>query len=211
MPKKLPIALKGLSDPTLRIANRKPTHARMVLTLVRDELEKDPSPVRNVEGLFIIEVLNKGVFIERWFLLFQGTFDKPYIGETRPVIPAYFKRNNESKRIKKSYPLTAIEVEDDDLLKLVTGGVSGFNAFSKGRVRIAGDLLLAEELEQIFRRSQGHEKALNYIRKIDHDQLVGHEEDIKRAENNTNEISADKASSVNEAGNVSLFETKAKL
>lgn len=219
----LGVALDNLDDPALRRAKRRwhPTHTRTLLGLINEELARDPSPVRNVEGLFIVEVQRKGDFVERWFLLFQGKYAPPYIGEMRPKIPAYFKhaKNGGSGGIKRSYPLAAIEVEDDDLLNLVTGGTSGFAAFSKGRLRIAGDLLLAQQLEDVFTRSHGQEKALAYLQRLQQERKAAQKQrgEAPSASSAVKPAVAagrdadDDVAAATEGAAESLFQTKAKL
>ncbi|KAJ3187952.1 hypothetical protein HDU85_006345 [Gaertneriomyces sp. JEL0708] len=134
----------------------RPTIASVLLPEVQRELNSDPSLARNLRGLFILTVLQKGVRKDEWYLFFRGLNTKPIISQTRPPVPS-------SK--EPPFPVILIEIEDADILKFITGGLTAVSAIANQRVRVMGDLLLAKQLEETFLRSGGPEKAVKYLEK----------------------------------------------
>jgi putative sterol carrier protein len=61
-------------------------------------------------------------------------------------------------------PVCIIELEDRDILKFVTGGLHGLKAFTENKIRIAGDITLAVQLEEVFRTTGGVEKAKEFLK-----------------------------------------------
>jgi hypothetical protein len=47
----------------------------------------------------------------------------------------------------------------------VTGGLHGLKAFAENRIRIAGDVELASQLEEVFMKTGGVEKAKEFLKK----------------------------------------------
>jgi putative sterol carrier protein len=45
---------------------------------------------------------------------------------------------------------TVIKMKSDDYVKMVNGKISGTMAFMKGQLKISGDMLLAQKMQQIF-------------------------------------------------------------
>ncbi|SAL96904.1 hypothetical protein [Absidia glauca] len=59
--------------------------------------------------------------------------------------------------IKGKVRTVRIQVEDSDALNLVTGGVTGIKTFMTGRVKVKGDLLLAQRLEEAVEKMRARE------------------------------------------------------
>jgi hypothetical protein len=53
----------------------------------------------------------------------------------------------------------------------LTGGLHGLKAFAENRIKIAGDVSLASELEQIFLKTGGIEKAKEFMKKAQKSKL----------------------------------------
>lgn len=62
-------------------------------------------------------------------------------------------------------PVVLIEIDDLDLYKFITGGLHGMKAYTKGRLKIAGDLMLATQLEEVFVKTGGVEKTQQFLKK----------------------------------------------
>ncbi|CAO3597088.1 unnamed protein product [Absidia cylindrospora] len=58
-----------------------------------------------------------------------------------------------------------IRIEDSDLLNFITGGLTGIKGYVSRRIKIKGDLVLAQKLNILFDKAGGRERALDYIRK----------------------------------------------
>ena len=83
----------------------------------------------------------------------------PTISQTRPSLPARKKDSN-----TPSLPLVVIEVEDNDIINFITGGLHGVKAYVSGKVKILGDLQLALDLEQVFFKTGGVEKVMTFLK-----------------------------------------------
>jgi hypothetical protein len=60
--------------------------------------------------------------------------------------------------------LVSAEIEDRDLLKLVTGGLTGLAAINTKKLLIEGDLVLAKTVEDIFvKKAGGVQRAREFI------------------------------------------------
>ncbi|KAI8080486.1 hypothetical protein BDF21DRAFT_339482 [Thamnidium elegans] len=57
-----------------------------------------------------------------------------------------------------------IQVDDSDLLNFITGGMTGVKAYMTGKIKVKGDLLLAQRLEEIFEKLGGRERAIDFIK-----------------------------------------------
>ncbi|KAI8391733.1 uncharacterized protein BYT42DRAFT_592087 [Radiomyces spectabilis] len=58
-----------------------------------------------------------------------------------------------------------IQVEDNDLLNFITGGMTGVKAYMTGKIKVRGDLILAQRLEEVFEKAGGRDRALEFIKK----------------------------------------------
>ena len=87
------------------------------------------------------------------YLLFQGKDVKPSVSQDKP------------KGLKRNIPIVLVEIEDTDILNFITGGLTGLQALNKKKVKILGDLVLAQELEQVFSKAGGVEKAMSFLKK----------------------------------------------
>ncbi|KAF9434347.1 hypothetical protein BGZ76_008162 [Entomortierella beljakovae] len=122
---------------------------------IRKEIEKKPT---NIRGFFIFNITKKGKHMTEWYLLFQG-FDAPAIvSQKRPELP-------KAKRDEQPIPVAIIQIEDSDLLNLMSGGLTGSRGIISGKIKIAGAIEMAEELENVFKKAKGTEKTLAYLEK----------------------------------------------
>ncbi|ORZ25628.1 hypothetical protein BCR42DRAFT_314700 [Absidia repens] len=79
--------------------------------------------------------------------------------DVRPVITN--KEDVAKAAVKGKVRTVRIQVEDSDALNLVTGGVTGIKAFMTGKVKVKGDLLLAQRLEAAVEKLGAREVSLN--------------------------------------------------
>ncbi|KAG9324973.1 hypothetical protein KVV02_000482 [Mortierella alpina] len=122
---------------------------------IKKEIEKNPS-LYAIRGFFIFNITKKGVPMTEWYLLFQG-FDAPAaVSQKRPEIP-------KAKREEQPIPVAIFQLEDSDLLNFMSGGLTGSRGIVSGKIKIAGAMELAEQLEEIFRKAKGADKTLAYL------------------------------------------------
>lgn len=87
------------------------------------------------------------------YILFQGKDSPATVSQSKPA------------SLKKGVPIVLIEIEDSDILNFITGGLTGLQALSKKKIRVLGDLELAQELESLFSKAGGVEKAMAFLKK----------------------------------------------
>ncbi|KAF9109963.1 hypothetical protein BGX27_006960 [Mortierella sp. AM989] len=122
---------------------------------IRKEIIANPS-LFAIRGFFIFNVTKKNRPMTEWYLLFQG-FDAPAIvSQKKPEIP-------KAKRDEDPIPVAILQIEDSDLLNFMSGGLTGPRGIVSGKIKIAGAVELAEQLEQIFKKAKGPEKTLAYL------------------------------------------------
>ncbi|CAO3678413.1 unnamed protein product [Umbelopsis vinacea] len=59
----------------------------------------------------------------------------------------------------------SIAVDDSDLVSFVTGGMTGVRAYMSGKLKVRGDLMLAQRLEEVFNKTGGQERAMEFMKK----------------------------------------------
>ncbi|KAF9549337.1 hypothetical protein EC957_004251 [Mortierella hygrophila] len=130
-------------------------NASILFPAIRSEIIENPS-LFAIRGFFIFNITKKTVPMTEWYLLFQG-FDAPAIvSQKRPVLP-------KAKRDEDPIPVAILQIEDSDLLNFMSGGLTGSRGIVSGKIKIAGAIELAEQLEQIFLKAKGQEKTLAYL------------------------------------------------
>ncbi|EGF76267.1 hypothetical protein BATDEDRAFT_92858 [Batrachochytrium dendrobatidis JAM81] len=136
----------------------KSLHASLLFPEIARKLSDNPTLLGNLSGLFIVTVLKRGEKKDDWYLLFRGQDAKPLISQTRPSLP-------QLKGNEKPLPMVAVEIEDRDIYKFITGGMHGLKALTQNRVKIAGDLLLAQQLEEVFYKTGGVDQVRAFMEK----------------------------------------------
>ncbi|KAL9558184.1 hypothetical protein PS6_001449 [Mucor atramentarius] len=82
--------------------------------------------------------------------------------EIQPVITS--DKGKAQSSAKGKVKKVKIQVEDHDLLNFITGGLTGVKAYMVGRIKVRGDLVLAQRLEEVFERAGGRDRALEFIK-----------------------------------------------
>ncbi|KAI9312475.1 hypothetical protein BX666DRAFT_1866161 [Dichotomocladium elegans] len=86
----------------------------------------------------------------------KGLFTMPVITESE---------EKAKKEAKTKVRVVKIRIEDSDLVNFITGGMTGVKAYMTGRIKVRGDLVLAQQLEQVFEKAGGRERAIAFIQK----------------------------------------------
>ncbi|CAO3623091.1 unnamed protein product [Cunninghamella blakesleeana] len=136
--------------PTVLVSN-------IVLPEVERQLVSDRSLWPNIKGFFVVSVTKRRRPATTWYILLQGN-------EVQPIITNNAKKVQDITK-KRKIKTVKIRVEDSDLLNFVTGGLTGIKAYTNRRIKVRGDLALAQSLESLFEKAGGRERALDYIQK----------------------------------------------
>ncbi|KAG2233880.1 hypothetical protein INT48_005221 [Thamnidium elegans] len=131
------------------MAPTSPLMADLMLPELERQLAEDDTLWPNVKGLYIITVTKKRKPTATWYLLLQGN-------DVQPVITADQAKARAATRGKVR--TVKIQIEDSDLL-------TGVKAYMVGRIKVRGDLVLAQRLEEVFEKAGGKERALEFIKK----------------------------------------------
>ncbi|KAJ3294210.1 hypothetical protein HK104_003848 [Borealophlyctis nickersoniae] len=134
----------------------KPLNASILFPELAKELRNNPSLAGNVKGLVVVTVLKNRVKKDEWYGVFQGRDAKPIISQTRPSFPP-------TNSAVAGLPVVVVELEDADILNMITGGLTGLKAFTTNRIKIVGDLDVARQIEEVFVKTGGVEKAMEYL------------------------------------------------
>ncbi|KAG9321766.1 hypothetical protein KVV02_005685 [Mortierella alpina] len=128
---------------------------------IRKEILANPS-LFAIRGFFIFNITKRRVPMTEWYLLFQGFKAPAQVSQTRPEIP-------KAKSDEDPVPVAILQIEDSDLLNFMSGGLTvsfgtaGPRGIVSGKIKIAGAIELAEQLEEIFRKAKGPEKTLAFL------------------------------------------------
>ncbi|CEG68459.1 hypothetical protein RMATCC62417_04716 [Rhizopus microsporus] len=135
--------------------NRQLLVADVLLPEIEKQLIQDDSLWPNIKGLYVIHVTKKKQPVVTWYLLLQGNTVQPIITTHKDMV----------KRAKVFKVKTIkIQVEDHDLLNFITGGLTGVKAYMAGRIKVRGDLVLAQKLEEVFEKAGGRERAIEFMK-----------------------------------------------
>ncbi|KAI8092957.1 uncharacterized protein BX664DRAFT_328588 [Halteromyces radiatus] len=128
----------------------------IILPEVDRQISQDQALWPPVKGFFILSVTKKRKPSTTWYILFQGN-------EIQPIITKNEAKVRDALN-KKKVKVVKIRVEDHDVLNFITGGLTAIKAYVNRRIKVKGDLALAQRLVTLFEKAGGHERALDFIR-----------------------------------------------
>ncbi|KAF7724026.1 hypothetical protein EC973_001433 [Apophysomyces ossiformis] len=137
-------------------SNRPQLISDLMLPELQRQLLEDKSLWPNVKGLFIVTVTKRKKPAATWYLLLQGNQVQPLITDSEETA-----RGSAKGKVRT----VKIQVEDGDLLNFITGGMTGVKAYMTGKIKVRGDLILAQRLEEVFEKAGGRDRALEFIKK----------------------------------------------
>ncbi|CAO3611293.1 hypothetical protein MBANPS3_000017 [Mucor bainieri] len=129
--------------------------SNLLLPELERQLKEDQNLWPNVKGLFIVTVTKKKKAAATWYLLLQGK-------DVMPLITA--SEEDARAGVKGKIRTVKVQVDDADLLNFITGGMTGVKAYMTGKIKVKGDLLLAQRLEEVFEKLGGRERAIDFIK-----------------------------------------------
>ncbi|KAI7852009.1 hypothetical protein BDC45DRAFT_444644 [Circinella umbellata] len=88
----------------------------------------------------------------------------PNLNGRNKIKPIITKLKQTSKQATgKKVPVVKLQVEDADVLNFVAGGLTGMKAYVARRIKVRGDLILAQKLEKLFEKAGGRERAMQFV------------------------------------------------
>ncbi|KAI9491310.1 hypothetical protein BDB00DRAFT_767392 [Zychaea mexicana] len=87
-------------------------------------------------------------------------------GLIKPVITKLKQASRQASGEK--VPVVKLQVEDGDVLNFVAGGLTGVKAYTARRIKVRGDLVLAQRLEKLFEKAGGRERAMQFVQRNEH-------------------------------------------
>ncbi|KAI8139930.1 hypothetical protein BJV82DRAFT_521218 [Fennellomyces sp. T-0311] len=82
--------------------------------------------------------------------------------------PVITKIKQTSRQPTEKVPVVKLQLEDADVLSFVAGGLTGVKAYMARRIKVRGDLVLAQRLEQLFEKAGGRERAIEFVQQNEH-------------------------------------------
>ncbi|ORX45282.1 hypothetical protein DM01DRAFT_1328584 [Hesseltinella vesiculosa] len=128
--------------------------ANTILPVIQSQMQDSKEMWPNVKGLFVFTVTKQKKPATVWYLLLQGK-------DIQPVITN--KEEEAREATKGKVRVVRIQVEDKDAFTLISGGVTGMKAFMTGKIKVKGDLLLAQRLEEAVDKMGARELANAFI------------------------------------------------
>ncbi|PHZ07352.1 uncharacterized protein RHIMIDRAFT_209408 [Rhizopus microsporus ATCC 52813] len=136
--------------------NNQPLIADILLPEIEKQLIQDDSLWPNIKGLYVIHITKKKQPMATWYFEVIYVYAYFIIGNTvQPIITTHKDMVKRAKVFKVK--TIKIQVEDHDLLNFITGGMTGVKAYMAGRIKVRGDLVLAQKLEEVFEKAGGRE------------------------------------------------------
>ncbi|KAK9384042.1 uncharacterized protein V2V93DRAFT_363406 [Kockiozyma suomiensis] len=137
--------------------SKKPLTSHILFPEISKRFKENPSETASLHGLFIFSILRDSAIVDEWSILFPGGGTLPEVHHQ--AIPTGF-----AEKSKGRLSTVVIELDDRDLVKYITGGLTGLKGVTTGRIRIAGDIDLALRLEDAFVKTGGVQQTLSYLR-----------------------------------------------
>ncbi|KAK9242682.1 hypothetical protein V1506DRAFT_60642 [Lipomyces tetrasporus] len=136
--------------------DKKPLASSILFPEISKRFAENPTAAGSLLGLFIFSILRRGKISDEWSLLFNARNKAPEVHHQ--AVPVLSQKAH-------GMPIVVIELEDRDLVKFITGGLTGLKGVTSGKIKIAGDLDLALKLEDTFVNAGGVEQTLEYLRR----------------------------------------------
>ncbi|KAK9465577.1 hypothetical protein V1512DRAFT_265791 [Lipomyces arxii] len=134
---------------------KKPLTSSVLFPELSKRFIENPSAVGSLTGLFIFSILVDGKIVDEWSLLFSGQNRPPSV--SHQAVPALSKK-------AVSAPIVVLELEDRNLIKFITGSLTGIKGVTTGKIKVAGDIDLALKLERAFVKAGGIDQTLEFLR-----------------------------------------------
>ncbi|GBP64235.1 hypothetical protein EVAR_21553_1 [Eumeta japonica] len=99
---------------------------------IQEEVKKNPQKAKNVGGVFLYNIMENGKTVKQWTLDLKS----PMVHEGSP---------------KTGKADTTLSVSDSDLLEIASGTLSPQVAYLKGKLKISGNLMLAQKLGPLLK------------------------------------------------------------
>ncbi|KAI7905214.1 uncharacterized protein BX663DRAFT_502131 [Cokeromyces recurvatus] len=129
--------------------------SNLLLPELERQLKEDKNLWPNVKGLYVITVMKRKKVAATWYLVLQGN-------EIMPLITTSEEKTRAG--IKSKLKTVKIQIDDADLLNFIIGGMTGVRAYMTGKIKVKGDLLLAQRLEEVFEKLDGRERAIEFVK-----------------------------------------------
>ncbi|KAK9239592.1 hypothetical protein V1525DRAFT_430751 [Lipomyces kononenkoae] len=136
--------------------DRKPLTSGILFPEISKRFKENPTAAGSLLGLFIFSVLRRGKISDEWSLLFNARNKPPEVHHQAVPLLSHKAHN---------LPIVVIELEDRDLIKYITGSLTGLKGVTSGKIKIAGDVDLALKLEDAFVNAGGVEQTLEFLRR----------------------------------------------
>ncbi|KAK7202589.1 hypothetical protein BZA70DRAFT_98430 [Myxozyma melibiosi] len=146
------------SKPSAAKSSR-PLTSSVLFPEIEKRFKENPSETASLQGLFIFSILRQRQIVDEWSILFPGAGSRSLPEVHHQAIPSGL-----AEKAKKRLSTVVIELDDRDLVKYITGSLTGLKGVTSGRIHIAGDIDLALKLEDMFLKVGGIQQTLAFLR-----------------------------------------------
>ena len=122
--------------------------AAMLIPMLKEQLgnPENKKYLKGLQGICELQLVQKGKKAGAWHIILKGDKEIPVVVEG-----------------KAQKPTLSVTVDDDTLLKLATGKLNPITSFMNGKIKVAGNLMMAQKLESTFRSAGGYEKTRPFV------------------------------------------------
>ena len=144
-------------------------YASVVFPKLELELQQRPELLQSIPNCLLeCRIKQRGQLKGTWFILLMGRSHLAKISMHQPPRSTLLVGDAAKKPVKLP-PLdqlkrVKVEMEDADMLKMLSGGMNGIKAYNSGKMKISGDLILARQLEHVFVKAGGVRRVMDHIK-----------------------------------------------
>ena len=123
--------------------------ASVLMPVLKEEMVKEENMkhLKGLKGVCELVLLQKGKKAGTWHIILKGDKEPPVVGEGKA--PAK--------------PTLSVSLEDDTLLKMAVGKINPMTSFMSGKIKLSGNIMMAQRMEMTFRNAGGYEKSRPFV------------------------------------------------
>ena len=109
--------------------------------------EENIKHLKGLKGTCELVLLQKGKKVGTWHIVLKGDKEAPIVAEGKAA----------------GKPTLTLTIEDEVLLKLAVGKINPMTSFMSGKIKLSGNIMMAQKMEQTFRSAGGYEKSRPFV------------------------------------------------
>ncbi|XP_017776852.1 PREDICTED: peroxisomal multifunctional enzyme type 2-like isoform X2 [Nicrophorus vespilloides] len=106
-----------------------------IFEMIAQKIKESPEKAKSVNGIFLYNITKDGKIVKTWTMDLKSC----KIHEGTP---------------KSGKPNTTLTISDDDFVGLATGKLNPQTAFMKGKLKLTGNVMLAQKLGPLLKAAE---------------------------------------------------------